>query len=193
MFTSYSTRKDNALQWFFIGHLNFEILLAMITRINLGGTARNSSLTITRVGIEDLGSYSCVALNRWEFKTNFAFKAKSREKIEKEDWTPFRRGGMAESSVELTFSDPGAGLYLYLWISVFAFFGFDFFLLWFRSRQQTPDAVAHRSRGCRNSSLRCACSSLLLLQVPEEKEWNSICVSHLPFCFPKESGAAWDP
>ena len=29
-----------------------------------GGTARNSSLTITRVGIEDLGSYSCVALNR---------------------------------------------------------------------------------------------------------------------------------
>jgi len=47
-----------------------------------GGTARNSSLTITRVGIEDLGSYSCVALNR---------------------------GGMAESRVELTFSDPGAG------------------------------------------------------------------------------------
>ena len=30
----------------------------------IGGTARNSSLTITRVGVEDLGSYSCVALNR---------------------------------------------------------------------------------------------------------------------------------
>ena len=88
----------------FIGHPNFKtphintkvknlkILLAMITRINLGGTARNSSLTITRVGIEDLGSYSCVALNRWEFKTNFAFKAKSREKIEIEDWILFSQG-----------------------------------------------------------------------------------------------------
>ena len=98
----------------------------MITRINLGGTARNSSLTITRVGIEDLGSYSCVALNRWEFKTNFAFKGKSREKIEIEDWTPFRRGGMAESSVELTFSDPGAGLYLLICVFVFLDLTFSF-------------------------------------------------------------------
>ena len=75
----------------------------------------------------------------------------------------------------------------------FCIFGFDFFLLWFRSRQQTPVAVAHRSRGCRNSSLRCACSSLLLLQVKKKRKngsANSICVSHLPFCFPKERQAA---
>ena len=34
------------------------------TQALIGGTSRNSSLTITRVGVEDLGSYSCVALNR---------------------------------------------------------------------------------------------------------------------------------
>ena len=45
---------------------NFPLAPSYPQRLNsrAGGTARNSSLTITRVGIEDLGSYSCVALNR---------------------------------------------------------------------------------------------------------------------------------
>ena len=43
-----------------------------ISPCTLGGTARNSSLTVTRVSVEDLGSYSCVALNRC--KTTQAIK-----------------------------------------------------------------------------------------------------------------------
>ena len=157
----------------------------MITRINLGGTARNSSLTITRVGIEDLGSYSCVALNRWEFKTNFAFKAKSKEKIEIEDWILFSQGryGRVERWVDVFW--PWCR---FVFVNLcFCIFGFHFFLLWFRSRQQTPIAVAHRSRGCRNSSLRCACSSLLLLQVKKKRKNGTLFAFHIcHFVSPKK-------
>ena len=44
-----------------------------------GGIERNLSLTITNVNVNDLGDYSCVAINK---------------------------GGMAERNVTLTFTDP---------------------------------------------------------------------------------------